>query len=196
MTVVLDYGVGNLGSVARAVRHLGHEVRVQTNLEGAARLIVPGVGAFGPAAERLRPLFGEVRRFAESGRPLLGICLGQQLLFDASEENGAYEGLGLLRGRVRYLPTENGLKVPHIGWNTLGWVQRHGLAEGMKDGEQTYFVHSLFTECDDASDIAAITEYGVAFPSAVMRGNVWGTQFHPEKSGAVGLRILENFLRC
>lgn len=188
--------MGNLGSVARAVRHLGHEVRVQPNLDGAERLIIPGVGAFGAAAQRLRPLFTDIRRFAESGKPLLGICLGQQLLFESSEEFGGHEGLGLLRGNVRYLPTENGLKVPHIGWNTLGWVQRQGLAKGMNDGEQTYFVHSLFTECRDVEDIAATAEYGVVFPAAVMRANVWGTQFHPEKSGAVGLRILDNFLKC
>ncbi len=188
--------MGNLGSVARAVRHLGHACAVQPHLEGADRLIIPGVGAFGAAAERLSPLYPEIRRFAEDGMPLLGICLGQQLLFEESEERGAHRGLGIFRGKVRYLPAENGLKVPHIGWNGLGWVQSQGLANGMSNGEQTYFVHSLFTDCADADDVAALTEYGIAFPSAVMRKNVWGVQFHPEKSGSVGLRTLENFLRC
>jgi imidazole glycerol-phosphate synthase subunit HisH len=196
LTVVLDYGMGNLGSVVRAVRHLGFECSVQPDLAGAAKLIVPGVGAFGAAMERIAPLRGAIRRFVEAGKPLMGICLGQQLLFERSEELGVHEGLGLLRGTVVYLPSKPGLKVPHIGWNELRWARPDGLAQGMQDGEQAYFVHSLVTECEDPADVAAWTTYGAPFASAVMRDNVWGAQFHPEKSGQVGLRILRNFLEC
>lgn len=186
--------MGNLGSVARAVRHLGFECSVQPDLHGATRLIIPGVGAFGAAMERIAPLSGEVRAFAASGRPLLGICLGQQVLFETSEEHGSHRGLGLVPGRVMYFPRNSSLKVPHIGWNELAWTRQDGLAQGALQGEQTYFVHSLVTECEDPADVAATTDYGIRFASAVMRGNVWGTQFHPEKSGDVGLRILRNFL--
>lgn len=188
--------MGNLGSVARAIRHLGFACQIQSNLEGATKLVIPGVGAFGAAAERLAPRYGDIRHLAEAGTPMLGICLGQQLMFEESEEMGGHEGLGLFRGKVRYLPSENGLKVPHIGWNALRWTTREGLGKGMNDGEQTYFVHSLYTDCRDSQDVAAWTTYGIDFPSAVMKGNVWGTQFHPEKSGSIGLQILENFLRC
>lgn len=186
--------MGNLGSVARAIRHLGFECSVQPNVEGASKLIIPGVGAFGAAMERLEPLAPSIRRFAESGNPLLGICLGQQVLFEESEELGSNRGLGLLRGRVRYFPTDLGIKVPHIGWNEPRWKSENGLAKGSRPGDQTYFVHSLITECFDHDDIAAVTTYGIDFVSAVQKGNIWATQFHPEKSGDVGLRILRNFL--
>lgn len=188
--------MGNLGSVARAVRHLGFDCQVRPDLEGASKLIIPGVGAFGAAMERIEPQACAIREFAAEGRPVLGICLGQQLLFEESEELGSHRGLELLPGRVRYLPKGLGLKVPHIGWNELQWKTDDGLARGHQKGEQTYFVHSLYTECANLDDIAAITEYGIAFPSVVMRRNVWATQFHPEKSGEVGLRILRNFLEC
>lgn len=196
MTAILDYGMGNLGSVARAVRHLGFEVTIQTHLEGVDKLIIPGVGAFGAAMERIAPLAPEIRRFAENGRPLMGICLGQQLLFEESEEMGHYRGLGLLRGKVRYFPKSLGLKVPHIGWNEAVWTRSDGLATESQPGDQTYFVHSLVTECADPGDVAAVTAYGIEFVSAVMYENIWATQFHPEKSGDVGLRILRNFLQC
>lgn len=196
MIVVLDYGMGNLRSVEKAVAHLGFECSVQPTLAGASKLILPGVGAFGAAMRRLSPLVEEIRAFAKSGRPMLGICLGQQLLFDSSEEMGMTEGLGLVRGRVRYFPGSLGLKIPHIGWNELSFSTSAGLGQGSRAGDQVYFVHSLYTECDDAGDVVAECTYGVPFAAAVQSGNVWGTQFHPEKSGAVGLRILGNFLRC
>jgi glutamine amidotransferase len=194
--VVLDYGMGNLRSVEKAVAHLGFECSVQRTLDGASKLILPGVGAFGAAMQRLSPLAHDIRAFAESGRPLLGICLGQQLLFDASEEMGVNAGLGLIHGRVRYFPSAPGLKIPHVGWNELRFARKEGLGEGAGPGDQVYFVHSLYTDCDDAGDVAAECTYGISFAAAVQSGNVWGTQFHPEKSGAVGLRILGNFLRC
>lgn len=188
--------MGNLRSVEKAIEFLGYRCAVSQSLAGAAKLIIPGVGAFGAAMERLSPLKKEILTFAESGQPLLGICLGQQLLFESSEEMGQYAGLGLIAGRVRYLPSNVGLKVPHIGWSPLHYRISTGLARDGKEAEQVFFVHSLYTECSDEADIAATATYGLEFAAAVQKVNVWGTQFHPEKSSAVGLRILKNFLEC
>jgi imidazole glycerol-phosphate synthase subunit HisH len=196
VNVILDYGMGNLRSVEKACQFLGFDCSVQNTLAGATKLILPGVGAFGAAMERLAPFRDEIRAFAESGRPLLGICLGQQLLFESSEEMGSHEGLGLIAGRVRYFPADMGLKIPHVGWNELTFKAAEGLGEGAKAGDQVYFVHSLYTECENEADVAAECTYGIRFAAAVESANVWGTQFHPEKSGAVGLRMLGNFLRC
>jgi imidazole glycerol-phosphate synthase subunit HisH len=196
LTVILDYGMGNLRSVEKAVEFIGYPVRVQSNLDNVTKLIIPGVGAFGAAMERLSPLRGEIVALAQSGIPIFGICLGQQLLFERSEEMGEHNGLGLIAGEVLYLPRDLGLKVPHVGWSPLTPVQPTGPTAGIKAGEQVYFVHSLYTRCDDPSDIAATAQYGLVFPAAVRRANVWGCQFHPEKSGDVGLRILRNFMEC
>lgn len=197
MITILDYGMGNLRSVEKAIEALGFGVRVMPALDDeTTRLIIPGVGAFGAAMERLRPMRDAIRDFAASGRPLLGICLGQQLLFDSSEEYGENEGLGLVPGRVRYLPKDRGLKVPHMGWSPLTFRRPDGLGAEARDGDQVYFVHSLYTECADPADVAATADYGLEFPAAVQRGNVWGAQFHPEKSGEVGLKMLRSFLTC
>ena len=187
--------MGNLRSVERAVVHLGFTAVVQDHLAGATRLIIPGVGAFAAAMERLAPLVTEIRAFASGGYPLLGICLGQQLLFETSDE-GAREtpGLGLLAGRVRYFPADLGVKVPHVGWNTLHFRADSKFGFGFPEGGQVYFVHSLYTECADPADIAATCEHGIEFAAAVERVNVWGAQFHPEKSGDLGLALLRNFL--
>ena len=193
MTTILDYGMGNLRSVEKAIEALDSPVRVSTEIGDAARLILPGVGAFGAAMGRLAPLRDEIRAFAASGRPLMGICLGQQLLFDSSEEFGAHEGLGLLPGRVRYLPSGEGRKIPLIGWCRVE-VCDPVLGAGIESEDEFYFVHSLYTDPADPADIALTARYGVSFPAAVRRGNVWGAQFHPEKSGPVGLRLLGNFL--
>lgn len=195
MTVILDYGMGNLRSVERAVAHLGFTAVVQDHLGGATRLIIPGVGAFAAAMERLTPLLAEIRAFANGGNPLLGICLGQQLLFESSNE-GTREtpGLGLLAGRVRYFPPDLGVKVPHVGWNTLRFRSDSQFGAGFPAGGQVYFVHSLYTECADSNDVAATCEHGIEFAAAVERDNVWGAQFHPEKSGELGLALLRNFL--
>ncbi len=174
----------------------GFGCKVSTSLTGASKLIIPGVGAFGAAMERLRPLQDEIRSFAASGQPLLGICLGQQLLLETSEELGEHVGLGLLAGRVRYIPGNLGIKVPHVGWSPLHYRIHTGLASNANEGEQVFFVHSLYTDCTDQTDVAATATYGIEFPAAVQRGNVWGTQFHPEKSSTVGLRILRTFLEC
>ncbi len=192
MIGVLDYGMGNLRSVLKAFESVGIPARLVERLSGIDRLVIPGVGAFGAAMERIGPLGEEIRAFAGGGAPVLGICLGQQLLFDESEEMGHHKGLGLVPGRVRYLPAE-GQKVPHMGWSPLTYRRHDALTEGGVEGEQVYFVHSLYTDCDEPADVAATADYGVEFPAMVARGNVWGAQFHPEKSGAVGLRMLERF---
>ena len=187
--------MGNLRSVEKAVQHLGEPCAVQGDLKGATKLIIPGVGAFGAAMERLAPLKNDITRFARDGGSLLGICLGQQLLFESSEEMGAHEGLGLLPGVVRYLPKQPGLKVPHMGWNDLRFSAGSRLGAGFPEGAQVYFVHSLYTDCADKADVAAWSEYGITFPAAIERGTIWGTQFHPEKSSSVGLALLNNFLQ-
>ena len=192
--VLLDYGMGNLRSVQKAIQFLGAEASIQQNLAGAEKLIIPGVGAFGAAMDRLRPLVHEVRALASGGAPLLGICLGMQLFLERSEEHGDHAGLGIIGGQVRHLPS-NGLKIPQVGWNEAAFRPNSRLGAGMEASDQVYFVHSLFTDCADEADVAATTDYGISFPSAIERGNIWGTQFHPEKSGRVGLRLLRNFLR-
>jgi glutamine amidotransferase len=194
---VLDYGMGNLRSVAKAFESLGATVRLVHEVPKHGRLVIPGVGAFGAAMERIGPLKGEIQAFVEAGNPLLGICLGQQLLFETSEEFGCHEGLGLVAGKVQYfrdLPP--GMKVPHMGWTGIKPTDGSLLLRGIELGDHVYFVHSLYTECNHEADIAATCLYGVEFAAAVEKQNVWGAQFHPEKSGAVGLRILRNFLEC
>lgn len=196
MIVILDYGINNLLSVNKAVETNGYECRIQPDLKGATKLIVPGVGAFGAAMQRLNPLAEDIRQFAAAGNPVMGICLGMQLLFDSSEELGDYKGLGLVPGTVRYLPSDIGLKVPHMGWNEVTFKPESNLGQGVGEHDRVFFVHSLYTDCANQDDVAGTTEYGLRFPSAIQHGNVWGTQFHPEKSGAVGMRILRNFLEC
>lgn len=196
MIVILDYGMGNLRSVERALHHLAADCRIQEDLKGVEKLILPGVGAFGAAMDRLGPLSDEIRAFASSGQPLLGICLGQQLLMEVGEEHGERTGLGLIAGRVRYFPSDMGLKVPHIGWNDALFRADTPMGKGLGGGEQFYYVHSLYTDCSELEDVAATCEYGIPFCAAVCRGNVWGVQFHPEKSGEAGLKLLQNFVRC
>lgn len=196
MITILDYGMGNLRSVEKALESLEAECRITDSLTGCEKLIIPGVGAFGAAMERIAPLADEIRAFAAGGGPVMGICLGQQLLFESSEELGEHVGLGLIPGRVRYLPRDLGLKVPHMGWSPLTIRRAEGPATVVQAGEQVYFVHSLYTDCADPNDTVAEAEYGVRFPAMVQRNNVWGAQFHPEKSGEVGLRILRSFIEC
>lgn len=197
MTGIIDYGVGNLFSLCSSCRAIGEEAFVSgdaAELSKADRLILPGVGAFADAAEKLRTtgMADFVRTQASEGKPLLGICLGMQLLFEKSYEYGCHEGLGLLAGQVvpmaGRLPKE--LKIPHMGWNALE-VRGGRLLQGL-DGQYVYFVHSFFAEGFEAS-LAAMTEYGIPITAAVEQGNVFGCQFHPEKSGNVGLSILRKF---
>lgn len=199
MTLILDYGVGNLQSVQNALRALGEESGVSADpqaLRQADRVVLPGVGAFKPARSRLMPFDSALHEFVESGRPLLGLCLGMQLLFTKSHEDGESEGLSLFVGEVLPLPTEaegRPVRVPHIGWTPLEGV-RGPLFEGLKDGDCVYFAHSYAVL--DCEACAARATHGTTFCAAVSRENVHATQFHPEKSGAVGLQILENFLKC
>jgi len=197
MIAIIDYGMGNLRSVQKAVEILSGEAvitRDQAVIDAAERLILPGVGAFGDAMENLRKLdlIDPIRRYVETGRPFLGICLGMQLLFAESEEHGLRQGLGLIPGRVVRFDIPKNYKVPHMGWNRLT-TQAHPLWEGLGTEPYVYFVHSYHAPGKSDYTIAT-AEYGYEFPAAVARDNVMGTQFHPEKSGDVGLTILGNFM--
>ncbi len=196
MTVIVDYGMGNLRSVAKACENLGYSVGIQRDLRGASRVILPGVGAFARAMENLSSIKADLISWAKDDQPLLGICLGQQLLFETSEEFGVHSGLGILGGAVKKIPKSDGLKVPHMGWSPVNIRKPDGLLSGLETGSSMYFVHSLYTDCHDKNDIAGTTKYGIEFPSSIQRGSIWATQFHPEKSGKLGLHILENFLKC
>jgi glutamine amidotransferase len=196
--VIVDYGAGNLHSVARAVQSQGVRPLITSTaryLEDADALIVPGVGAAADTMANLRRhrLVEPIKEYIDSGRPFLGVCMGQQALFDASEEGGEHECLGVLPGRVVKLPP--GLKVPHMGWNQVHFVRDHPIFEGISDGSYFYFVHSYVPRPDDPAVVLAETEYGVRFASIVGRDNVVATQFHPEKSGDNGLKLYANFLR-
>ena len=197
MVGIIDYGVGNLFSLCSSFKAIGAEAFVSgdaTELARADRLVLPGVGAFEDAANKLRAsgLDGFVRQQAAAGKPLLGICLGMQMLFEKSFEYGEHEGLGLLKGQVVPMAGKlpEGLKIPHMGWNKL--ELRQGKLLQKVDGEFVYFVHSFFAEgCEDS--LAAVTQYGIPLTAAVEKGNIFGCQFHPEKSGNVGLSILRRF---
>jgi imidazole glycerol-phosphate synthase subunit HisH len=197
MIAIVDYGIGNLGSVTKAFRHLGAETVLSGDpavLAAAEALVLPGDGAFGATMEevRRRGLEPVLRGAAAGGRTLLGICIGMQLLFEESEEHGRHQGLGLLPGRVRRLPDD--LTVPHMGWNRLHARRPHPLLEGIAEGAHVYFVHSYFCEAPPEVVIAT-TDYGPQLAAVVGRANVLGMQFHPEKSQAVGLKLVENFVR-
>ena len=199
MVAIIDYGVGNLFSLQSSFAAIGQEAVVTADpaaLRAADKLLLPGVGAFRDAAAKLRAsgLDAVVLDEAKRGKPLLGICLGMQLLFEKSYEYGEYEGLGLLRGAVRpiaeVIPAD--YKIPHIGWNALHLTKPCALFDRIKEGDYVYFVHSYYAaDCGDA--LAASTEYGAFLTAAVAKDNVYGCQFHPEKSGGVGLNILRAF---
>lgn len=198
---VIDYGVGNLGSVRRALEELGADVVIAAEartLADANRIVLPGVGAFGAAMERLRvggwveALQQQVR---EAGAPLLGICLGMQLLASASEESGGSAGLGLIAGRVRRLDAFGcTLRIPHVGWNEVRFGSDTPLFGGIPQDTDFYFVHSYAFEPDDRATVCATTVYGEPLTAAVQQANVFGTQFHPEKSSKAGRQVLRNFL--
>lgn len=200
MIVIVDYGVGNLRSVQKALERVGATAVVTSEpdaLDAAQGVVLPGVGAFGDGMDNLRArrLVEPILRQVENEKPLLGICLGMQLLFEESEEMGLHQGLGLLPGRVVRFPDAE-LKVPHIGWNQLamaGSRPETALLEGIKDGAYAYFVHSYYPVAAESGDLLATTEYGLEFASVVGRGRIWGAQFHPEKSQDVGLRLLQNY---
>jgi imidazole glycerol-phosphate synthase subunit HisH len=195
--VVIDYGAGNLRSVEKALVSLGYQPRVTSDpreVDRASALVLPGVGAAGQIMGSLRQLGMDeaVTDYIASGRPFLGVCMGMQVLFERSEEDGGQECLGVLHGRVRRLGS--GLKVPHMGWNAVAQRGEHPMWDGVPDESYFYFVHSYVVEPADESVQAGCTEYAGPFTSAVARDNVFGTQFHPEKSGRFGLRIYRNFV--
>ncbi|MBQ7540695.1 MAG: imidazole glycerol phosphate synthase subunit HisH [Clostridia bacterium] len=201
MTGIIDYGVGNLFSLCCSFAFIGEEALVsgdRAELSRCDRILLPGVGAFADAAQKLRDsgLDDFVRETASRGKPLLGICLGMQLLFEKSYEFGEYEGLGLLRGNIVPIPDQDRtLKIPQIGWNALHFPKdkpKSPLFRDVNEGDCVYFVHSFYaTDCDDS--VSATTEYGIELTAAAEKGSVFGTQFHPEKSGKVGLSILRAF---
>ena len=200
MTAIIDYDAGNLRSVEKALAYLGEEAvitREEKEILSADRVILPGVGAFGDAMEKLRryELDRAVCRAAERKLPLLGICLGLQLLFESSEESEGVSGLGILKGRILRIPDAPGLKIPHMGWNSLDIKPGTRLFAGIEQGAYVYFVHSYYLKAQQDEVVAATAEYGTCIHAAVECGNVYACQFHPEKSGETGLKILKNFCR-
>ena len=198
MITILDYSVNNLRSVQKAFEHLGHQTQVTSNPDEIARaekLVIPGVGAFGEAMRNLRArgLVDPIVEHAQTGKPLLGVCLGMQLLFDWSDELGLFGGLGILSGKVCKFADSPDLKIPHMGWSRLDFPRESNLYRGLRPGEMTYFVHSYHVVPEEPGIIAATAQHGGEFVAGVERDNVMGAQFHPEKSSAVGLRILDNF---
>ncbi|MFC7167394.1 imidazole glycerol phosphate synthase subunit HisH [Halospeciosus flavus] len=201
--VVVDYGLGNLRSVSRGLERAGASVTISDDpeaLDDADGIVLPGVGAFSEGMENAGPFRDALAEAADAGKPVFGICLGMQMLLDSSEEStragqGEAHGLGLIPGTNVRFDADLDVKVPHMGWNELDVQRDHPLVDGV-DGQYAYFVHSYYAEPDDEHAVVATTDYGVHFPSIVANeaGNVFGTQFHPEKSGETGLRILRNFV--
>ncbi len=199
MVAIIDYDAGNIKSVQKALAKLGQEAEITSEAEkilAADRIILPGVGAFGDAMQNLRArgLDGVIHRAVDAGIPFLGICLGQQLLFERSDEAPGVEGLGILEGEILRIPAAKGLKIPHMGWNSLHLSHGGRLFRGVEEQSYVYFVHSYYLKARDGDIIKASTEYGVEIHASVEKDNVFACQFHPEKSGGAGLRILGNFL--
>ena len=196
MIAIIDYNVGNLHNLKNALDYQGLPnafARRPEELAGFDHIILPGVGAFGPAMDHLRQVEMEAaaRERVTAGVPFLGVCVGMQLLFDWSEEDGRHQGLGLIKGRV--VRFAHALKIPQIGWNQVALQREDPLVQDVPDQSYFYFVHSYHPVLDDPRNALGLTDYGVVFPSIVARGNVWGVQFHPEKSQNAGLRLLKNF---
>jgi len=191
----IDYGAGNLASIANGLKKVGAEAYVTADpkaLSDAAGIVLPGVGSFGDAMENLEPYRDGIKEAVDAGIPFLGICLGQQVLFGSSEEDQDAKGLGIFSGTCKRFTGE--LKVPHMGWNTIEKAGESPLFEGIPDKAYFYFVHSYYTVPNEDGVIAAKTDYGMEFASSVSRDNVFGTQFHPEKSSELGLKVLGNFV--
>jgi len=195
---IIDYGMGNLRSVQKAFEKVGHLAVVTSDpavVAKAGKIVLPGVGAFEDAIAELRNrnLIRPVLAAIDSGRPFLGICLGLQMLFDVSYENGRHEGLGVLRGEVVRFDLPQGYSVPHMGWNQVDFARRPPVLDGMDSGTYFYFVHSYYVVPDDAKVVATTTDYGSPFCSMIWRDNVFASQFHPEKSQSAGLKFFRNF---
>ncbi|MBO7375278.1 MAG: imidazole glycerol phosphate synthase subunit HisH [Lachnospiraceae bacterium] len=202
MIAIIDYDAGNIASVEKAVKKLGYECIVTRDkevLQKADKLILPGVGAFKDAMDKLNEygLTDIVKKLVlEDKKPILGICLGLQLMFESSEENPGVEGLSLLKGKIVRLPEGDDRKIPHMGWNSLEFPKKSKLFEGVVKGSFVYFVHSYYLQAEDENVVAAISKYGADIHAAVEWENIYATQFHPEKSSSVGLKILSNFLEA
>lgn len=199
MIAIIDYDAGNLRSVEKALLALGEQPVITRDAEvllSADKVILPGVGSFGDAMGRLHQygLVEVIHRIVEKGTPFLGICLGLQLMFERSDESDGVEGLGLLKGEILKIPDQEGLKIPHMGWNSLKIREGSGLFAGLSQDSYVYFVHSYYLKAADDNIVAATTEYSTHIHAAVESGNVFACQFHPEKSSDVGLRILKNFI--
>ena len=199
MVAIIDYGAGNLQSVKKALDYIGCENIItsdKSEIESASHIILPGVGSFGDAMDSIRKRgLEEVIRYTASGeKPFLGICLGLQLLFEESEESPGVKGLGVFKGSVVKIPENLGLKVPHMGWNSVLLKQNGGIFSGINDESYFYFVHSYYLKDADCKVVAGTTQYGVEIQCAVQKGRVAATQFHPQKSGEIGLKLLKNFV--
>lgn len=199
MIAIIDYGAGNLSSVKKALDYLGAKSEITQDREkilSASHIILPGVGSFGDAMKAMqeRGLVETVKESALSGKPFLGICLGLQLLFEHSDESPDVKGLGILKGSIVTIPKDNGLKVPHMGWNSVSLKQNDGIFSDIKDNSYFYFVHSFYLKGADDDVVAATTQYGVEIECAIQKGKLCATQFHPEKSSEAGLKLLSNFI--
>ena len=199
MIAIIDYDAGNIKSVEKALIALGEEVVVTSDASvilSADGVILPGVGSFGDAMDKLHTygLIDVIRKVADSGTPFLGICLGLQLLFESSEETPGVEGLGILKGKIIRIPDGEGIKIPHIGWNSLTYPNKGRLYEGIDENSYVYFVHSYYLQAEEEQIVKAATEYGVSIQASVEKDNVFACQFHPEKSSEVGMKILSNFI--
>lgn len=194
MIVVIDYNVGNVKSVCNAFCHIGCEAKLScepADIESAAGLVLPGVAAFGYAVNALGALSEKIKKVASVGKPLLGICVGYQMLFDQSSEYGRHNGLGLVSGSVVPIPAEQ--TVPQMGWNLVKLPEDMDLFTGLGEEKHFYFAHSFYTDVTDSKAKVAYTDYGFDLPAAIQKANIYGTQFHPEKSGKTGLKVLQNF---
>ena len=199
MIAIIDYDAGNIKSVEKALISLGEEAvitRDKDEILAADHVILPGVGAFGDAMDKIRRYGLEeiIKEVVAKGTPFLGICLGLQLLFESSEETVGVEGLGILKGKIVKIPDDQGLKVPHIGWNSLKFPNKGRLYEGIEEDSYVYFVHSYYLQAEEPDIVVATTEYATHIHASVEKGNVFACQFHPEKSSDVGLQILKNFI--
>lgn len=199
MIAIIDYDAGNIKSVEKAILSLGEKAIITRNREeilAADKVILPGVGAFGDAMEKIRSYGLEevIHEVVDKGTPFLGICLGLQLLFEASEESKGVKGLGLLKGEIVKIPDNQALKVPQIGWNSLKYPNKGRLFAGLDEGSYVYFVHSYYLKAEEPEIVVATTDYATLIHAAVEKGNIFACQFHPEKSSDVGLKILENFI--